>query len=63
MDVQVYHDSNAQENSGIQTRNAAKKIENATAPKRTALGQLNNVRQQPARAVKVGTTYISDKEN
>ncbi|XP_067944105.1 G2/mitotic-specific cyclin-A-like [Watersipora subatra] len=64
MDVQVYHDSNAQENSGIQTRNAAKKIENATAPKRTALGQLNNVRQQPARAVKNAPFKVfEDAEN
>lgn len=43
-----------QENNGVQTRNAAKRADNQAAPKRTALGQVTNLRQQPARAAKVG---------
>lgn len=44
---QVYTD----ENQGVQTR--AKRADGQAAQKRTALGQLTNVRQQPARAAKV----------
>lgn len=49
MSLQVFQD---QENVGVQTRNGAKKVD-TQGHKRTVLGQITNVRQQPARAVKV----------
>lgn len=49
MSLQVFED---QENSGVLTRNGAKRFD-TQGQKRTALGQLTNVRQQPTRAAKV----------
>lgn len=53
MNIQVYNDIADQENSGVQTRHASKRVDNQPGTKRTALGVVNNLRQQPSRAAKV----------
>lgn len=49
--MQVFQDENTH---GMRTRNGAKRVDGVNqAQKRTALGQVTNLRQQPARAAKV----------